>query len=401
MIRFPTLENTLRFLVGAGLDIGTVLDVGVHTGSAALQAVFANKKHILFEPVSECHERLEKNYAKIDHELIKAAVSDYDGIGYLDKYSIDESGEIFCCLVGEAETAEMNPVPSIKLDSFFQNRNSDKPYLIKIAVDGHEMSVLRGAQEVLRDAAALIANAFPCNIDELLNFMKPRGFQLYDMVDNTYYFGNLHWFDLVFLPDALVEKLAAPAGPVAWDQWVPVADFDPNRRRTGASDGAAQAPAGAEEWLPLLHLSPVGERVVRARPGQAGCVFFGPYRPLPSGRYRARLRLKLVLPWTVRYRMGSAGKKPVARLDVTTAHGTICLAERPLFRENLGTGDYVLDFTVSESLGRTGATIEVRMWTQGAVSVEISSVTVAPIAEATEAKAPSAAPDQPARAVSR
>lgn len=401
MIRFPTLENTLRFLAGAGLDIGTVLDIGVHTGSAALQAVFANKKHILFEPVSECHERLEKNYAKIDHELIKAAVSDYDGIGYLNKYSIDESGEIFCCLMGEAETAEMAPVPSIRLDSFFQSRSPAKPYLIKIAVDGHEIPVLQGAQEVLKDAAIVIANAFPCNIDEFLNFMKPRGFQLYDMVDNTYYFGNLHWFDLVFLPEALVARLTAPAGPVAWDQWVPVATFDPNRRPTGPRDGAIEAPAGAEEWLPLLHLSPVGERVVRARPGQAGCVFFGPYRPLPSGRYRARLRLKLLLPWTARCRTGSAGRKAVARIDVTAAHGTICLAERPLFRENLGKGDYALDFTVSESLERADSAIEVRMWTEGAVGAEVSSVTVAPIAEATDAEPLSAAPDQPARAVSR
>jgi FkbM family methyltransferase len=403
MIRFPTLENTLRFLVAAGIEIGTVLDVGVHTGSAALQKVLMHKKHILFEPVSECYEKLEKNYTDIEHELIKAAISDYDGVGFLQKYSIDESEELFCNLTNKAGMAGASEVPALRLDSFCQCRSEAKPYLLKIAVDGHERPVLRGAQAMLKDVAVLVIDAGPSNLLDHMNFMGSRGFQLFDIVDLTYYCGVLYRMDLVFLANGLADGLGPRPGPVAWDQWVPVTEFDPNRLPTDREDDTGRCPADADEWLPLLHMSLAGERVVRTKPGQAGRVFYGPYRHLPAGRYRARVRLKLsvqrvrrgvkrlrlpvqTLPLRRKLSGGgtrggdATGQEPVALLDVTSSNGTVCLARRPLSPANLGENEHVLDFAVSEAMADARETVEIRMWSGGSVTAEISSVTVEPIA---------------------
>jgi len=278
------------------------------------------------------------------------------------------------------------------------------------------MPVLQGAQAMLQDVAVLIIDAGPSNVPDYVNFMGTRGFRLFDIVDLTYYYGVLYRMDLVFLANGLADGLGPRPGPVAWEQWVPVTEFDPNRRLADEEGDASRRPADTGEWLPLLHLSPAGERIVRTKPGRAGPVFYGPYRHLSAGRYRARLRLDLsvrgvrrgvkrsrllvrILPLQRKVLLSRArrggdatGQEPVALLDVTASNGTVCLAQQPLFRKHLGASEHVLEFVVSEAMARAGETVEIRMWTDGTIAAEVSSVAVERIASASGADIRSAAP---------
>jgi FkbM family methyltransferase len=228
-IRFPTLTNTLLFLLGAGVEIGTVLDVGTHTGSAPLQEVFPHLKHVLFEPVDECYEELRQNYAEFDYELVEAAVTDNDGDAFLRKYPIDDSEQVFCEIV-YYEGEYTSKIRALRLDSFCAQQGYRKPYLLKVAVDGHEEHVLRGAEGMLEDVAVVIVDAGCSNIIDRAAFLRSRGFTLFDITDSTYYKGILWRFDLVFLTNTLCDSLQPPAHPVDWSQWMTVTQFDPNQQ---------------------------------------------------------------------------------------------------------------------------------------------------------------------------
>ena len=60
------------------IPIATIIDIGVLSGTPELMETFPKTRHILFEPVSEFHKRIRKNYTGLDYRLIEAAVTDED-----------------------------------------------------------------------------------------------------------------------------------------------------------------------------------------------------------------------------------------------------------------------------------------------------------------------------------
>ena len=81
---FPSKNSVLERLIALGVDIGTVIDVGVHeVGTTELIAHFPRAKHLLFEPVDIYFEGIRKLYEKIDYELFPIACSDVNGECFL------------------------------------------------------------------------------------------------------------------------------------------------------------------------------------------------------------------------------------------------------------------------------------------------------------------------------
>ena len=60
-MRGPIKNQALRVLSNRGIRIGTVLDVGVLTGTAELMAHFPQALHMLFEPVVEFNPEIARN----------------------------------------------------------------------------------------------------------------------------------------------------------------------------------------------------------------------------------------------------------------------------------------------------------------------------------------------------
>jgi FkbM family methyltransferase len=229
MIRFPSKTNSLRFLREAGVPIGTVLDVGAHAETLELRSVFPDKRHLLFEPATEFHAALRKNYAGMDYHMFPMALSDQNGEGNLRKIAIDGGAVSHAMLVDTTDGGPSEKVRTMRLDSFMNQRDDPKPYLLKIDVDGYEIPVIRGSEGILRDVSCLIVEAPTSALGERLDFVLTKGFKLFDLVDQCYYFGVMSQVYMIFLcqeASQLPELRPWETKPFDWKGWVPIADFE-------------------------------------------------------------------------------------------------------------------------------------------------------------------------------
>lgn len=84
-------------------------------------------------------------------------------------------------------------------------------FLLKIDVDGSEMSILRGAKNCLSQASVVIIEADYSSVTERGSYLEAAGFQLIDIIDRVMY-GEVLWqCDLVYLRnDLMSERLRPP-----------------------------------------------------------------------------------------------------------------------------------------------------------------------------------------------
>lgn len=218
--RFPTMQSSLRQLLDSGVPIASVLDVGILTGTQPLMDVLGHLPHHLFEPVDLHFDQIRSNYRNIEHELHQVAISDTDGTCYLACRSIHNNNTVtHSRIADEPVTKEeedgfvsCTEITKSRLDTIVQQHSITKPYLLKIDVDGHEMPILRGAEQTLEDCSVVVIEA-PLNRVELPQFFErsshlmSSGFYLMDIVDLAYYNGVLWQVDLVFVRQSIVNEI--------------------------------------------------------------------------------------------------------------------------------------------------------------------------------------------------
>jgi FkbM family methyltransferase len=248
MVRFPAKPNALRFLREIGVPIGTVIDVGAHAETVELRTAFPDKRHLLFEPATEFHDALARNYAGLDYLLAPLALSDTDGSGFLRKSALGGGEVSHATLVDPSDTGPRELVTTARLDTFMANRDDERPYLVKVDVDGYELPILRGAEKIWDDISVLIVEATLDQFVERLNFVAARGFKLFDIVDPCYYYEMLSQVDLVFVAERYAGEPAMrpwETRPFSWEGWVPIASFEPIVQQATAAARAAER-AGSE-----------------------------------------------------------------------------------------------------------------------------------------------------------
>jgi len=224
--RVPSKEDSLTFLKNNGLDIQSILDIGVQHETKELKGTFPSLKHYLFEPVEEYYPFIEKNYRDIDYVLYKGALSDRTGEDSLNVRKLGSDTVTHSSLdnhASENEESESRPIQTSTLDDFLKDQGATStPYLLKLDVDGYELPILRGAEDTLANCSCIIIEAPLYHLPERLNYLIDKGFWLWDIVDLCYYYGNLHQVDLIFLNPC--EKQKAPFSPwqnfkFKWDEW--------------------------------------------------------------------------------------------------------------------------------------------------------------------------------------
>lgn len=118
-------------------DIGG--NIGVHTVAFAH---YAKQVHS-FEPNLKNYALLEKNTSGLNNvTLYQCAVSDVVGDAFISDYDTEGTGNFGECTMSNTG----QPCKTIRLDDLAL----EKPTLIKIDVEGHELSVFNGAKEIIR-----------------------------------------------------------------------------------------------------------------------------------------------------------------------------------------------------------------------------------------------------------
>lgn len=235
------MQDSLRVICDAGVNVSLVLDVGVLTGTQPLIDVFPSLRHHLFEPVDLHFSVIEKNYRKLDYKLHNVALSETVGKSYLVLKSIHGTSQVTHAQVSQrpVSSEEVPNLVSCKeitrttLDAIMREEGLPDDVLLKVDVDGHEIPILRGAEEVLRKAAVVVVEA-PLNRTTMpafflrSNFLIERGFLLMDIVDLAYYDGVLWQADLVFVRADLVHQhdrlrpFEAPGFRFDAERWYPL-----------------------------------------------------------------------------------------------------------------------------------------------------------------------------------
>lgn len=130
---------------------GTLIDVGANVGLVTLLVADKVQHAFLFEPNPLAAARARANLALNDlpFEVHELALSDRTGTVEFE----DEGGVSSCnrTVVGFSTSAPTRTVPCAQLDQFLVEQALPYPIsVIKIDVEGHENSVLRGMMDCLR-----------------------------------------------------------------------------------------------------------------------------------------------------------------------------------------------------------------------------------------------------------
>ncbi len=206
-----TMYSALLHASKNGLKPETVIDVGAASGTIPLYQLFPEARFILIEPLREFEAALEEQSKKIKTaEYLIAAAASSPGDIMLNVHPDLVGSSVF----KEEEDSDVNGVermvPAITIDNLCAERNTKPPYLIKIDTQGAELEVLKGAERVLGESELVIIEVSLFEffkggpqIYECMEFMKVKGFVVYDIFDPQYRLldGALSQIDIAFVQD--------------------------------------------------------------------------------------------------------------------------------------------------------------------------------------------------------
>jgi FkbM family methyltransferase len=185
--QFNVGDWKMRQIKARGLDLRVIIDGGAAEGAVTrgFKELYPRAKVVAIEPRQETLPRLNQlacdfNGITVVPALIGAQVGEAEFFEDQDRSSIlgDASGKPF----GTVKRAKMTTLDTL------MDELKLVPDLIKLDVQGAELQVLSGATRSLEAAQAVLLEGSFIELqqgqpllDEMINFMKARGYRLYDV----------------------------------------------------------------------------------------------------------------------------------------------------------------------------------------------------------------------------
>jgi FkbM family methyltransferase len=180
----PVIANLLNSME----ETDVFYDIGANVGTYACFAAskLGSERVVAFEPEPRNVDRLAENLRLNGYscEVVAVAATDYDGTAELMLRGT-EAGEGTHTLATD-EGSDSISVPAVKIDSVTTDRDLPPPTVVKIDVEGAELSVLRGMQETLERHCRLVyvevhpdrVADFGGSIETVRELLEQAGFQL-------------------------------------------------------------------------------------------------------------------------------------------------------------------------------------------------------------------------------
>lgn len=168
---------------------GTAIDIGANIGNHSV--FFSNyfKKVKSFEPNYRTYQVLEVN-SKLSHniETFNFGISDKEQSLILNINKNNIGGSYLSSTSEIKNQISHDVVKLFKLDSLL-NKN-DNITLIKIDVEGHEVNVLKGAEEIIKESKPLILfelniSAFKNGISDEIEILKKYGYKKFATIETS------------------------------------------------------------------------------------------------------------------------------------------------------------------------------------------------------------------------
>lgn len=192
---YKSYEPHIERFVKSNLKQGDlVIDIGAHIGywSIIFSSLVENRgKVIAFEPENDNFQALQENInlnqggAKI--MPVQCALSNVEGREQLNLCSYNEGGNYIGNRSSNNST-KTQEIETIILDKFIQNEHLSQPTLIKIDVEGHELSALEGFKQTLSDTKMrpnYMIIEIAGNMDyrkKMISFLEKFDYEAYSMM---------------------------------------------------------------------------------------------------------------------------------------------------------------------------------------------------------------------------
>ena len=224
-MRHPTKQYSFEKIKQLNIPVLAVVDVGVLSSTPELISAFPDLTHYLFEPIVEWEKEITINYKDIDYQLFQVALTDVDGPLQMVTHSVIDGLEISHARIlkdNDDAHGQLRAVDGRRLDSIFNSVAIPSPFLLKIDVDGAEINIIDGASKILDKVSVVVVEAGIENFLDRANKLSSYGFELFDLVDLSYYENRLAQFDFVFINKNLKNNLSLnlyDSGPFNFNNW--------------------------------------------------------------------------------------------------------------------------------------------------------------------------------------
>lgn len=202
------LESALTRVVGRGMEVNTIIDVGASNGqwTQVVQPFFPKANCLLVE-ANPLHEKslrqFKQKFAYADYVL--AAAGDTTGEIYFD--ASDPLGGLASHTPLSVPTIT---VPVTTIDTLVKQHGLRPPFLIKLDTHGFEVPILKGAEQALEQTNLLIVETYNFKLTstslkfhEICQLIGTWGFSPIDFCDPLWRArDNAFWqFDIFFVRD--------------------------------------------------------------------------------------------------------------------------------------------------------------------------------------------------------
>ena len=194
-----------EFWKSKGMNPSVIFDIGAHNGSwtREIQPVFPAAKFFAFEPNTE-HQKALQDISS--HFILVGNKSDTvpyfkNAIGCTTGNSIYLEQTIYF----SPQTAFVQMLPLVRLDSYIPLYNLPTPDFLKLDVQGAELDVLQGLGTYLQSVKYIVAetslhayNSGAPLIEDIIGFLQQNSFQIIDIVELHKINGYLAQVDILF-----------------------------------------------------------------------------------------------------------------------------------------------------------------------------------------------------------
>ena len=196
-----------------------VFDIGAHHGESLFK-IYNLVHHPMvhsFEPSSISFDKLWAAFQGWpDLYLNKLALGDRTCRVNFNEYDGSPANSVLCInrrtpnVLRETKLLQTVTVEMVTLDDYCSNRGVDRIDWLKIDAQGYDLSVLKGACQLLSEQRIAIIsleiNFLPMyenegDFSETLSYLRPLGYSLVDFYDKNYVNNRLSCCDLLFVRD--------------------------------------------------------------------------------------------------------------------------------------------------------------------------------------------------------
>jgi len=190
--------GTLRVLKGILQNKGVFLDIGANIGLYSLYVsyYFPEIKIFSFEPLNSAHDILAENIRLNEFKNIETfnyALGSQRESLYIHEHEYERGSSFITSKPTNEE------ISLFSLDELYENLTSEKISAIKVDVEGFELEVLKGGENIIfkKHRPIIIVecsdlrNYHKATKDDIFELMSNYGYVLYKSDSGKEYFGNL------------------------------------------------------------------------------------------------------------------------------------------------------------------------------------------------------------------